>query len=76
MNRCSISMSSRRSGQNMRRDVRTTGTSCAEASRRLIAGFFWFLALVGGPAQAQNWPARPVTLVVPFSAGECRKFCV
>jgi tripartite-type tricarboxylate transporter receptor subunit TctC len=72
MNRSSILMSSPRSGQNMRSDVhRTATTSGAAASRRLIALFVWLLALVGNSSQvsAQTWPARPITIVVPFSAG-------
>src|SRR5262249_49983965 len=27
------------------------------------------LIMLGGPAAAQDWPARPITLVVPFAAG-------
>ena len=27
------------------------------------------LSQFGPPAQAQNWPTRPVTMVVPFAAG-------
>ena len=27
------------------------------------------LALACGPAAAQNWPNKPVTLIVPFAAG-------
>ena len=27
------------------------------------------LALAASGADAQNWPARPVTLIVPFAAG-------
>ena len=26
-------------------------------------------ALVGAPCMAQNWPARPITIVVPFTPG-------
>ena len=26
-------------------------------------------ALFAGPVQAQNWPSRPITLIVPFAAG-------
>ena len=26
-------------------------------------------ALIAGPVQAQNWPSRPITLIVPFAAG-------
>jgi tripartite-type tricarboxylate transporter receptor subunit TctC len=32
----------------------------------LVAGL---LALCAGPAQAQNWPTHPITMVVPFAAG-------
>ncbi len=39
-----------------------------------IAGLVWFaapliLGFVSLPAQAQNYPARPIRLIVPFSAG-------
>ena len=27
------------------------------------------LIMLGGPLAAQDWPARPITLVVPFAAG-------
>src|SRR5262245_53753802 len=37
-------------------------------SRRLVLAVFATLALAG-PATAQNFPSRPVTIIVPFSAG-------
>ncbi len=37
------------------------------AFRALIAGAL--LAAAQNPAQAQDWPTRPVTMVVPFAAG-------
>ena len=38
--------------------------------RTLIAGLAWALAaFAGGAAAAQEWPAKPITLVVPFAAG-------
>src|SRR5262245_51311755 len=38
-------------------------------SKRLIAtGLAVFLQTIGG-ATAQTWPARPVTLIIPFAAG-------
>jgi tripartite-type tricarboxylate transporter receptor subunit TctC len=38
---------------------------------RMIAGIVAAVALLGlaGPVAAQDWPTRPVTLVVPFAAG-------
>jgi tripartite-type tricarboxylate transporter receptor subunit TctC len=37
---------------------------------KLFAGLtFAALALLGGPASAQDWPARPVTVIVPWAAG-------
>ena len=37
---------------------------------RIIAGIaFAALTVCAGPAGAQDWPARPVTLVVPYAAG-------
>jgi tripartite-type tricarboxylate transporter receptor subunit TctC len=36
---------------------------------RLIMLVLLSVAVVGGPARAQGWPARPVTIVVPFGAG-------
>src|SRR5437879_2935604 len=36
--------------------------------RTLIKAAFITLA-VAGSAQAQDWPARPVTMIVPFAAG-------
>jgi tripartite-type tricarboxylate transporter receptor subunit TctC len=37
--------------------------------RARIANLFASALLVAGSAQAQTWPARPVTVVVPFAAG-------
>jgi tripartite-type tricarboxylate transporter receptor subunit TctC len=37
--------------------------------RSLIAGAFAALALASFPAAAQNYPARPITLIVPWGAG-------
>jgi len=39
--------------------------------RRAIAALFIFLgaALVAGPARAQDWPQRPVKIVVPYGPG-------
>jgi tripartite-type tricarboxylate transporter receptor subunit TctC len=39
-------------------------------SKRLVAGFFGAaLVAVTGPALAQSYPTKPITMVVPFSAG-------
>ena len=34
-----------------------------------IAAFLLGLVALAGPASAQSWPQRPVTLIVPFAAG-------
>jgi tripartite-type tricarboxylate transporter receptor subunit TctC len=36
---------------------------------RLIAAVFAFAAIAAGPAAAQDWPTRPVTMIVPYAAG-------
>jgi tripartite-type tricarboxylate transporter receptor subunit TctC len=42
-------------------------------SRRFVLKFllstFWVAATLGLPARAEDWPTRPVTIVVPFGAG-------
>jgi tripartite-type tricarboxylate transporter receptor subunit TctC len=37
--------------------------------RQLVAGFLGAAMLVAGAANAQNYPTRPVTLIVPWPAG-------
>jgi tripartite-type tricarboxylate transporter receptor subunit TctC len=37
--------------------------------RMIVAAAFALLCGAGGPASAEEWPARPVTLVVPYAAG-------
>jgi tripartite-type tricarboxylate transporter receptor subunit TctC len=36
---------------------------------RLLAAAFLGLVLAGGEAQAQTYPSRPITVIVPFAAG-------
>ena len=36
---------------------------------RLIVSALLTVAAIGGPVRAEDWPARPVTIVVPFGAG-------
>jgi tripartite-type tricarboxylate transporter receptor subunit TctC len=36
---------------------------------KLVTGLVFAFALLCGPAQAQDWPTRPVTVVVPWAAG-------
>src|SRR4051794_39344409 len=36
--------------------------------RRILAAFAALVA-IAAPAAAQDWPSRPVTLVVPYAAG-------
>src|SRR4051812_35903826 len=71
MNRCSISMYSRRSGPNMRPDAARTAVRMANPCRVLIAAVGLLAATVfSAPhAFAQAWPARPLTMGVPFTAG-------
>src|SRR5687767_3138913 len=38
-------------------------------SRSIGAAAFVALAVYAAPAAAQDWPARPVTMIVPFAAG-------
>ena len=44
-------------------------TSCAFARRRLLAAIGVAAAFVAGPAFAQAWPAKPISLIVPVPAG-------
>ncbi len=37
--------------------------------RRVVQAMALGLAVAGGSAMAQSWPARPISLVVPFAAG-------
>lgn len=37
--------------------------------RLLLASFAALAALAATPAQSQNWPEKPVTIIVPFAAG-------
>src|ERR671935_9884 len=37
--------------------------------RRMIIAAAAGLIALGAPARAQEWPARPITLIVPFAAG-------
>src|SRR5258707_131913 len=49
-------------GANVRREKETgMGRTMAAAAAVVVA--------VGGPAAAQEWPTRPITLIVPFAAG-------
>ena len=36
---------------------------------RLLAILFGFLGIIGSAVAQPNWPARPVTIIVPFAAG-------
>jgi len=36
---------------------------------RLFAGFLLALCLISLPAFAQNWPSRPIRIIVPYAAG-------
>ena len=36
---------------------------------KLVISALTLIALAGGSAFAQDWPTRPVTMVVPFAAG-------
>lgn len=54
---------------------RLTWAECAGATRRqglvavAITALGWGLGLGTGPARAQEYPAKPITFVVPFAAG-------
>ena len=37
--------------------------------RRIHALYLGLAALASAPALGQSWPARPITLIVPFAAG-------
>jgi tripartite-type tricarboxylate transporter receptor subunit TctC len=52
-----------------RRDRRRGGTMRLPSLRRLVPLLALVLAVVPGAGRAQDWPARPVTMVVPFPAG-------
>lgn len=43
--------------------------SCLAMTRRLALGLFGALALSPAMAQSDNWPAKPIRVVVPFPAG-------
>lgn len=43
--------------------------SCLAMTRRLALGLFGALALSPAMAQTDNWPAKPIRVVVPFPAG-------
>lgn len=43
--------------------------SCLDMTRRLALGLFGALALSPAMAQTDNWPAKPIRVVVPFPAG-------
>jgi tripartite-type tricarboxylate transporter receptor subunit TctC len=43
--------------------------SCFTVTRRLALGLFGALALSPAMAQTDNWPAKPIRVVVPFPAG-------
>jgi tripartite-type tricarboxylate transporter receptor subunit TctC len=36
---------------------------------RLIVSALLTVVAIGGPVRAESWPARPITIVVPFGAG-------
>lgn len=38
-------------------------------TRRLLAAAALALPMLAGAAQAQNWPERPITMVIPFAPG-------
>ncbi len=46
--------------------MRAGGTTTAAWARAIVANLFAWLAV---PAAAQTWPARPISLVLPFPAG-------
>ena len=37
--------------------------------RHVLAALALAACVVGGPASAQSWPAKPITMVVPFPPG-------
>ena len=43
--------------------------SCFTVTRRMALGLFGVLALSPAMAQTDNWPAKPIRVVVPFPAG-------
>src|SRR5262249_39250052 len=52
-------------------DDNATGPAIMNSKRKALRRVFVALMLCAfaGAAHAQNWPARPITLVIPFGAG-------
>jgi tripartite-type tricarboxylate transporter receptor subunit TctC len=50
-------------------DVTKTRIQGRNVLRQAIWAALAVLMTIGGPAAAQNYPSRPVTIIVPFSAG-------